>query len=206
MNALEVTETVYRFDRPKAGRATYVRGSMFTAVPAFTKDYLGHDGWHMFLQQLQPATAAVMKTEFLALAWYPFSVVADVAQAVHAAGKALGKKNPLSDMARANLDQGTRGLFRAIFKIGSPEFMISRADFVWSKCFTNGYMSTPIAERGRATVRLRGVPDMTAAYSTSILYSLEAVIRKAGARAITAEMTSDLAKGDDVSEYSYRWS
>jgi hypothetical protein len=198
-------DAVYTFDRPTSTKQTFVRGSLFAPVPAFTKQYLGHDGWTTFLARLEPESAQVMQSEFVALAWYPFRIVTDVARALDAVGKAFGKKNPLSDMSHANLDQATRGLFRAIFKIGSPEFMLSRSDQVWRKFFSNGEMITKVATRGEATVLVRGVPDMTTAYSTSILHSLEAVIRKAGGRIILAEMTRDLGRGDACSEFSYRW-
>lgn len=197
-------ETIYRFDRPQPGPKTFVRGSFFASIPTATRDYLGPEGWSVFLGQLDPASAAVLKSEFVALAWYPFSIVADVARAVDATGKKLGKKNALAHMSEANLNYATRGLFRAIFKIGSPEFFIDRSDMIWRKCYSNGEMAVT-CERGNATVKLRGVPDMTPHYSISVLHSLEAVLRMAGARVTKAEMTRDISKGDAFSEYSYRW-
>ncbi|HEX4336872.1 MAG TPA: hypothetical protein VH062_13225 [Polyangiaceae bacterium] len=198
-------DAVYTFERPKTTRKTFIKGSMFAPVPAFTRQYLGADGWEAFLERLDPLSAQVMKSEFVALAWYPFSVIADVARCVELTGKAFGKTNPLSDLAHASLETTTRGIFRAIFKIGSPEFMISRADQVWRKFFSNGEMSTKITSRGHATVQLRGMPDMTTPYSVSVLHTLEGVISKSGGRITVAEMTQDLGRGDDCSEYTYRW-
>jgi hypothetical protein len=198
--------TLYSFDRPPTTRETFIRGSLFTPLPAFMETYLGPDGWRDFLRRVDPVASAVLSEEFVALAWYPFRVITSTIDVLGSMGKSLGKPNAVRDLAFHNLNYSTRGIFRAIFKIGSPEFMLSRADQVWRKYYSTGQMTSPLVTRNEASIRLEWVPDMTPNYSIAVMHSLEAVIVKAGGRVSMAEMTSDLARGDKFSEYHFRWS
>lgn len=171
----------------------------------FMERYLGEEGWKDFLRRVDPSIAEVMRSEFVALAWYPFRMVTGLVAALDATGKMIGKKDAIADMTTFNLDHATRGIFRAVFKLGSPEFMVSRSDHVWRKFYSNGIMTVPLAKRGEAVVRLQAVPDMTPLYSVTVMHSLRAVITKAGGRVTSAEMEGDLARGDDQSDFHFRW-
>ena len=196
---------LYSFDRPPTTRETFIRGSLFAPLPPFMKTYLGPDGWSEFLRRVDPVASAVLSQEFVALAWYPFKVVTSAVDVLMAMGKSIGKANAVRDMTFFNLNHATKGIFRAIFKLGSPEFMLARSDQVWRKFYSTGRMSTQLVTRKEAVIRLEWVPDMTSNYSTAILHSLEAVIVKAGGRMTVAETTSDLGRGDKYSEFHYCW-
>jgi len=198
-------DAVYTFDRPRTTEKTYVRGSLFAPVPGFMQQYLGTAAWNDVLRRVEPVTADVLKTEFVALAWYPFRIITNLVDALDAAGKAAGKKNPIKDMTAFNLDHATRGLFRAIFKLGSPEFMVSRSDQIWQRFYSTGQMTIPKSSKGEAVVKLQWVPDMTPLYSMAVMHSLEAVIVKAGGRMSHAEITKDMSRGAQYSEYLLRW-
>ncbi len=204
LNASEST-TVYSFERPSTTRETYCRGSLFAPVPMFMQRYLGEEGWKTFLRRVDASTAEVMQTEFVALAWYPFHMITGIVAALDATGKEIGKRTAIADMTAFNLDHATRGIFKAVFKLGSPEFMISRADQVWRKFYSNGLMTVPLAKRGEAIVRLQAVPDMTPLYSLTVMHSLRAVIVKAGGKVTSADMEGDLARGDYQSDFHFRW-
>jgi hypothetical protein len=196
---------LYSFDRPGTTRETFIRGSLFVPLPAFMKTYLGPEGWVDFLQRVDPVASAVLSREFVALAWYPFKVVTSAVDVLLTTGKMLGKANAVRDMTTFNLNQATRGIFRAVFKLGSPEFMIARSDQVWRKFYSTGQMTTRLLTQKEAVVRLEYVPDMTTNYSLVVLHSLESVIVKAGGRITVCETTSDLGRGDKYSEYHYCW-
>ena len=196
---------LYSYDRPPSAREVYIRGSLFAPLPRFIQRELGPAGWQEFLKRVDPVASTVLGGEFVALAWYPFTVVTSTVEILSTMGRAMGKPDLLRKMTTDNLDQATRGIFRAIFKIGSPEFMIKRSDHVWKKFYSAGEMTVDVATKGEAIIRLERVPNMTPLYSQVVMYSMQAVIEKAGGVVTRAEMTSDIAKGDPRSEYHYRW-
>jgi hypothetical protein len=197
---------VYSFDRPPTTRETFIRGSLFAPLPPFMQTYLGPEGWEDFLQRVDPVASTVLRSEFVALAWYPFRVITSTIEVLGTMGKMVGKPTAVRDLAFHNLNHATRGIFRAIFKIGSPEFMMSRADQVWRKYYSTGRMTSPLVTRREAVIRLEGVPGMTPSYSVAVMHSLEAVVVKAGGRISVAEITSDMTRGDKITEYHFCWS
>src|SRR5262249_10979486 len=104
-----------------------------------------------------------------------------------------------------NLDRATNLIFRAIFKVGSPEFMVGKSDQVWKKYYSTGHMEVPYASKGKASVRLLQFPEMTPNYNLVILHAVEAVIVKAGGKITRREITRDIHRGDDHCEYTYEW-
>ena len=199
------TGTHYSFDRPPTTRATFIRGSLFVPLPPFMKTYLGPEAWIDFLQRVDPVASVVLSHQFVALAWYPFKVVTSTVDVLEIMGGLLGEPNAVRDMTTYNLNYATRGLFRAVFKLGSPEFMLSRSNHVWQKFYSRGRMTMPLITRNEALLQLEGVPDITPNYSKVVMHSMEAVIVKAGGSILVAETTKDVARGDKYSEYHYRW-
>jgi hypothetical protein len=196
---------LHSYDRLPDNKHTYIRGYLFEPTLAFVREHLGPEIWREFMETLDPTVLPLFTSEFVALAWYPLRVGFATVEALDRIGQRSGRPDILRQMARHNLDVATRGIFRAIFKLGSPEFMMKRSDQVWKKYYSRGRMMTTHATSKEAVVCLDDVPDITRLWSVTVLYSMEAVIVKAGGRNVVSEITKDIARGDACTEFKYRW-
>jgi hypothetical protein len=194
---------VYSFQRPS--EPALIRGSLFQPLPQFVKARFGEHRWDEFLRRVDPVAADALRGEMQALAWYPFLVVASAVDAMVAMSTEGTADATLQKLSAHNLDRATNLIFRAIFRVGSPEFMVSKSDQVWKKYYSTGRMVVEEAARGRACVRLYDFPQITRAYSRVVLYAVEAVIQKAGGHTTYREVTRDVNAGDEFSEFSYAW-
>jgi hypothetical protein len=194
---------VYSFQRPS--EPALIRGSLFQPVPLFVKARFGEHRWEEFLRRVDPVCADALGGEMQALAWYPFLVISSAVDAMVAMSPEAGADATLQKLSAHNLDRATNLIFRAIFRVGSPEFMVSKSDQVWKKYYSTGRMVVEEATRGRATVRLYDFPQITRTYSRVVLYAIEAVIQKAGGRTNYREVTRDINAGDEFSEFTYTW-
>src|SRR5262245_51562032 len=86
-------------------------------------------------------------------------------------------------------------VFRAIFKLGSPEFMIARSDQVWKKFYSRGHMVCAVTTH-QARIELHDFPFLTFNYERLLVHCMEAVLLKAGARRVQAQQTRSLVSGD----------
>jgi hypothetical protein len=193
------------FDRP-TNESAHIRGSLFTTMPAFVKNRFGAERFPEFLSHLRPEVARIFSTEFQALAWYPFFVVSSAVSAMAQMSGPLEADKTLELMARDNLDRATNLIFRAIFKLGSPEFMLSKSDQVWKRYYSKGYMKAVRADEQGGVVQLFDFPEITPHYNRVVLHAIAATIVKAGGHLTRAEITRDSLRGDAYCEYSYAWS
>lgn len=182
-----------------------IRGSLFQSLPCFVKAHFGEDRWDEFLERVDPLTADAYVGEMDALRWYPFIVISSATDTLVSMSPAGAADATLQKFAAHNLDRATNLIFRAIFKIGSPEFMVGKSDQVWKKYYSTGRMTVANLAEGRASVQLHDFPEITRNYTRVVLYAIEATIRKAGGSTLRCEVTRDIHAGDHFTEFSYAW-
>jgi len=192
--------------RPGGDGPPLIRGSLFQALPEFVKAHLGESRWQEFLERVDPVAADAYRNEMDALRWYPFIVIASATDTLVAMSPTGGADVALQKFAAHNLDRATNLIFRAIFKMGSPEFMLGKSDQVWKKYYSTGRMAVDCLEKGKASVQLHDFPEITRNYTRVVLYAIEATIIKAGGRTHRCDVTKDIHAGDDCTEFSYTWS
>jgi Protein kinase domain len=192
------------FERPNTHGAR-IRGSLFAHIPRFVKEHFGLERWSEFLGRLDPVATQAYATDMEPLAWYPFRVVASAVDAIVDMSEDVQAESTLIKLARHNLDSATTLIFRAIFKTGSPEFMVSRSKQVWKKYYSSGQMRVVYAEKGKASVQLVDFPEMTSNYNRGVLYGIGFVIVKAGGHITRQEITRNTCRGDELNEYTYTW-
>src|SRR6187399_259700 len=192
--------------RPGGDQPALIRGSLFQSLPSFVKAHLGESRWEEFLERVDPVAADAYKNEMDALRWYPFIVISSATDTLVAMSPAGTADTTLQKFATHNLDRATNLIFRAIFKVGSPEFMIGKSDQVWKKYYSTGRMAVDSVAKGAASVQLFDFPEITRNYTRVVLYAIEATIIKAGGRTHRCDVTRDIHAGDDFTEFSYAWS
>lgn len=183
-----------------------IRGSLFQSLPEFIRLHFGAHRFQEFLSLVEPVARDALADNMQALAWYPFAVVASASEAMVKMSTPEKSESVLQEFAKHNLDRATNLIFRAIFRVGSPEFMVSKSDQVWRKYYSTGRMHVIHVARGSSRVRLYEFPQMTATYNRVILYAIEATIVKAGGQIKTRELSKDTSAGDPFSEYTHTWS
>jgi hypothetical protein len=180
-----------------------VRGTALLPVRPFIDRYFGPSGaeqFHSFLNN-EPDSARVALGPVLPSTWYPFRVALDVVDGLVAMA---GHPRVLRDFAAYNLDYATGAIFKAIFKLGTPEFMALRADQVWRKFYSRGRM-TCTATRGQASVQLHDFAWLRPNYDRLVQHSVEAVLVKAGARNCAIKHSWCLLRGDPFCQSDYEW-
>jgi hypothetical protein len=179
-----------------------VRGTPFAPVEAFVRSQYQESGWRHFKSLLEPAAREVVAHPVIATNWYPFHVALSVVDGLVALAE--GRSSVLRDFAVHNLDYATNVVFRAIFKMGSPQFMVARSDQVWKKYYSIGRMVCDVGPT-RSRIELRDFPYLTPSYEKLLLHSIEAVLLKAGARLRRLATTRSALQGDTFTEFTHEW-
>ena len=180
----------------------FVRGTPFAPVEAFVRSQFKEGGWHHFVSLLDPAAREVVTQPVIATNWYPFPIALSLID--HLVILAEGRVSVLRDFAIHNLDYATNVVFRAIFKVGSPQFMVARSDQVWKKYYSTGHMVCDVGH-GHSRVELHDFPYLTPNYEKLLVHSIEAVLMKAGARLTRIAVTKSAIHGDKLTEFTHEW-
>jgi hypothetical protein len=185
-----------------SGGSVCLRGTAITPVRPFIDQYFGPGGWTRYLDVLEGPARATFDQTVTPLGWYPFDVALDLVDGLAKLGE--GRPGVLREFAAYNLDYATNFIFRAIFKLGTPQFMVGRSDQVWKRFYSHGRMECDAAA-GRARVRLYEFPYANANYKKLVGHSIEAVLNKAGATSLRTRYVESVVMGDEFSQYCFDW-
>lgn len=179
-----------------------LRGTAVAPLKPFIHRHFGDAGWGRFLGALPADARAGIETPIIATNWYPYTHCCAYIDGIFALGDMRG--TILRDFAIHNLDYATNMVFRAIFKLGTPEFMVARSDQVWKKFYSHGRMVCDVRPKF-ARIELHDFPLKSSSYARVVTHSIEAVLLKAGARMKRAVQSRSALEGNPFSEFTYEW-
>lgn len=117
-----------------SGRA---KGLLFGHLETFAKRATGASSYAATIAALPPGDQEVLSGMLLAVGWYPVGTWNRVLEAylrMHHRDPARGMDEFASYLGERELT----GLVKFVLKMGSPEFMIGRTNFLWGRYFDHG--------------------------------------------------------------------
>lgn len=141
--------------RAEQGRA---KGILFNYLQRWAIDRRGQDAWDAGLQAASERERELYDGMILAMGWYPVSAWNGMCGAFFGANWADPNVG-MAEFCRDLGDMELNSLVRMVLKIGSPEFMLRRTGFLWSRYFDTGVFSGAQIAPGHWTLSLAGPAD-----------------------------------------------
>lgn len=140
----------------------------------------------------------------LTFAWYPFSVMMDIDRAI-LEGPMHGELGRMREFGSAIAKHDLPLLYKVLFKIGSPAFIVKRLNIVCKQYIRESTMAPEIVGDGHAMVTQGGrrFPLYFCTYGVSGWF--HAALELSGAKSPTVEHVACLHKGDDACKWELRW-
>jgi uncharacterized protein (TIGR02265 family) len=140
----------------------------------------------------------------LASSWYPMETFL---RFMREAKRQLGPQEPgiLRSMGRASCEYGVTGVYKIFFKVGSPEFIISRAARVFASYYDTGELRVPESRDGRAVAELAGLEGGSPEFCERILGWMERTLELAGAKRLRSAHSLCVHRGDAVCRFEGDW-
>ena len=135
-----------------------IKGTALGSVQRYVHEHFGEAKWRELLAALDPAERSQIEGGILVSAWYPFALFIRIVQVAEAQ---LSAQVPRlhREMGRAAAEYGLTTFYKIFFKVGSPQFIITRSAKVWRTYYTSGEMAVPVCENGHAVVELIGFEE-----------------------------------------------
>jgi len=140
----------------------------------------------------------------LASSWYPMGTFLRFMQE---AERQLAAQEPdvVRKMGRASCDYGITTVYKIFFKVGSPEFIISRAARVFSSYYDTGELRIVETGPGLAVVDLVGFEGGAPQFCERILGWMQRTLELAGAKNLRSTHSTCVHRGDGACRFEGSW-
>jgi uncharacterized protein (TIGR02265 family) len=181
-----------------------VKGTAVQSSLRYVRERFGEPALEAVVAALPESDRRSLGHGVLASSWYPMETFLRFMQE---AERQLGsrEKDLVRMMGRASCEYGVTGVYRVFFKVGSPEFIISRAARVFSSYYDSGELR--IAESGprRAVAELDGLEGGAPQFCERIFGWMQRTLEMAGAKNLRSAHTSCVHRGDPVCRFEGDW-
>jgi hypothetical protein len=140
----------------------------------------------------------------LTFAWYPFGVMMDIDRAI-VDGPMRGEVGRMTEFGSAIAKHDLPLLYKVLFKVGSPAFIVKRLNIVAKQYIRESTISVQMADDSDAIVTQGGrrFPMYFCTYGVSGWF--HAALELSGARSPTVNHATCLHRGDAACTWSLRW-
>ena len=180
-----------------------VKGTAVGSIPEFVRKNFGSrfDEW---FGSLSSASSEIMKGS-LASSWYPLQeAVVEPTQKICDLFYS-GKEKGAWDAGRFSADHGLKGVYKVFVKMGSPEFLISRASKVFASYYRPCEIKVADHTSKRSVVHIVQFPQPNKLIESRIAGWMERALEISGCMQPRLKIHRSLAKGDSVTEFIAEW-
>jgi len=109
-------------------------------------------------------------------------------------------------MGRAAAEYGLTTFYKIFFKVGSPQFIITRSAKVWRTYYTSGEMTVPVCEDGHAVVELVGFEEPARELCERLPGFFERTVELSGGRGVRLVHETCVHRGATSCRFEAWWS
>ena len=182
----------------------HAKGTVFLATIRFLKESFGEEGLTKVLARLGPEERERMETPVLPSAWYPVSLLLAIMRAAKAE---FGATMPdiYTRMGRSSADYSLSTVYSLVFKVSSPQWIVSRASAVFASYYDTGKMGAPENGKGFATVELSDFGESAPEFCERILGWSTRILEHCGAKRVKVEHLQCRCRGDRTCRFKATW-
>lgn len=180
-----------------------VKGTAVQSSLRYVKERFGQAAVARILERLAPSDREPLE-QVLASSWYPMDAFLHFMQE---AQRQLGAQEPdvVRNMGRASCDYGMTTVYKVFFKLGSPEFVISRAAGVFSSYYDEGGIRIVESGRGRAAVELTGFEGGAPQFCERLHGWMQRILELAGAKNVRTVHSLCVHRRDAACRFEGSW-
>ena len=183
---------------------TQVKGTAIASTLRFVRERFGPEAVALVRDDLEPGLRAALPDEPLVSSWYPFALLVGLGRsAARRYGGGLTQFH--RELGRASADYAMTTVYKIFFKLGSPQFVVSRAARVWRTYYDSGEMHAVTAEPGHAVIDLSGFADPVPDLCERLIGWMSRSVELAGGRDLRSAHSLCVLRGDAVCRFEGWW-
>jgi hypothetical protein len=113
------------------------KGINLVHLREFTQSQFGEKAWHHVVARVKPEARDILFQRILASGWYPYDAYVEALEVVVA--RFLGGNiQRAAEVGAYDLEASLNTVYRTLYKIGSPAFIIRMSAHLWRSYFNVG--------------------------------------------------------------------
>ncbi|MFK7987628.1 MAG: hypothetical protein AB8I08_16530 [Sandaracinaceae bacterium] len=179
------------------------KGNWLASRPRYVRETWGEGMFSRVAEALEPRERQYFEKPPLPFGWHPFRSLCRIDEQIFE----LAMRRDLESMRTfggAMTDYDLNVVYRTFFRLGTPEFLLSKTHLLWRQYASGGRLK-PTVTKGAAAIEFTevAVPRYLCAYG--ICGYLTAATVAAGGTRVRVEHASCVHAGDAACRYEVRW-
>jgi len=185
-------------------RENQIKGNLLGRRAWYVRDRYGDAALQAVTAAVPESARKFLVSPPLTFAWYPFGVMMDIDRAI-VDGPMRGEIERMTDFGSAIAKHDLPLLYKVLFKVGSPTFIVKRLNIVAKQYIRESTISALIVSDGDALVTQGGrrFPMYFCTYGVTGWF--DAALELSGAKGRSIEHASCLHRGDPACTWRMRW-
>jgi hypothetical protein len=181
-----------------------VKGTALESSSRYVRERFGPGALARVIEALPEGDRAAFHEGILASAWYGLDALDRFMQETE---RQLSPQEPevLRMMGRASCEYGLTGVYRVFFKVGSPEWIISKGAQVYSRYYDTGELKIVEVVSGRAIVELVGFEGGSRQFCERFYGWMQRTLELAGAKNLRTAHSTCIHRGDSICLFEGHW-
>lgn len=179
-----------------------VKGTALVSTIRYLTQTHGESGLRQVLTRLPRTDRERVERGFLVSGWYPVDLMMRITRL---ACEEFGPETARA-LGAASADYALNVVYKIFFRVGSPQFTMSRATAMFRSYYDEGACRSVLAERGHGMVEVSGVLTPWPEFCERVHGWLRRVLELSGAQNVTIEHRSCIGRGDPLCLFEGRWS
>jgi hypothetical protein len=181
-----------------------VKGTAVSSTLRYLAEKHGPASLEAVTAALPPEERDAFRRGVLVSQWYRFGALAQMMR--EARGLYGGGGNAIyKEMGRASADYALTTIYKIFFKVGSPQFIITRAASVYGSYYSAGGAKVTESGRGFAILELDPFPEPCEEYCHRVWGWVDRMLELSGASRVESKHEVCQAKGDPQCRIEGHW-
>ena len=181
-----------------------VKGSALASRVLWVQLGHGASGMDRLRAQASPELRAAIEAGIEKARWYPVEQFLELNVLLDRLfGR--GDLGLVQSLGRHGADANLTTIYRLFYKVGTTQWILSRAVRLWSAHYDSGFMEVVTQGARAAILRIHGFAQPHRAHCLSVLGWCERSIELSGGRRVSAEETRCRTRGDELCQIEASW-
>jgi len=182
-----------------------IKGPAVKSIPEFVKKNFPNR-FKEWLDSLTPESKKIMANPIFSTSWYPMEVAA--VEPTEKMGLLFYKSKieAAVESGKYSAESTLKGVYRIFVKASSPTYIINRASKVFTTYYRPSNMKVVDTSDKTVLVHITQFESPNSIVEFRIAGWMERALELSGCKDVKVFIKKSLTKGDDVTEYSIKWS